>query len=185
MKKESNVRYILRLSLTLLLITAFVAAALAGVNALTKDKIAAAQREKADKAMKEVLPGYEGFTACGFTGSASIQNVYLPQGGDGSAYVVEVAPAGFGGQILMMVGIENGKVTGVAVVSQTETAGLGAVIADKTEKGNSFRSQFVGAEGTVQVDKDGGQIQAITGATITSRAVAQGVTDALAVQIIK
>ena len=185
MKKETNVGYILRLTVTLLLITAFVAAALAGVNAITKDKIAAIQREKADQAMKEVLPGYDGFTACGFTGSANVKNVYLPQNGDGSAYVVEVAPAGFGGQILMMVGIENGKVTGVSIVSQTETAGLGAVIADKTEKGSDFRGRFVGLEGTVQVDKDGGQIQAITGATITSRAVAQGVTDALAVQIVK
>ena len=185
MKKETNVRYILRLTLTLLLITAFVAAALAGVNAITKDKIAAIQQEKANKAMLEVLPGYAGFTACGFTGSASVKNVYLPQGGDGTAYVVEVAPAGFGGEIVMMVGVDDGKVTGVSIVSQTETAGLGAIVADKTEKGEAFRSQFAGLEGTVQVDKDGGQIQAITGATITSRAAAQGVTDALAVQIVK
>ena len=185
MKKESNLKYILRLTLTLLLITAFVAAALAGVNAITKDKIAAIQLEKANQAMNEVLPGYEGFEACPFTGSASVKNVYLPQGGDGSAFVVEVAPVGFGGEILMMVGVDGGKVTGVSIVSQTETAGLGAIVADKTEKGEAFRGQFAGQEGTVQVDKDGGQIQAITGATITSRAVAQGVTDALAVQIVK
>ena len=83
----------------------------------------------------------------------------------------------------MMVGIADGKVTGVAVVSQAETAGLGAIVADKTEKGISFRSQFVDAGGEVKVSKDGGTIEAITGATITSRAVAQGVTDALAVEI--
>ena len=183
MKKESNVRYILRLTLTLLLITACVAAALAGVNAITKDKIAAAQQEKANQAMLEVLPGYGGFTSCEFTGSALVKNVYLPQGGDGSAYVVEVAPAGFGGEIIMMVGIDDGAVTGVSVVSQTETAGLGAIVADKGEKGTTFREQFVGAQEAVQVDKDGGQIQAITGATITSRAVAEGVNAALAVKI--
>ena len=182
---KSNVRYILRLTLTLLLITAFVAAALAGVNAITKDKIAAAQQEKASKAMQEVLPGYESFTACGFTGSANVQNVYLPVGGDGSAFVVEVAPAGFGGQILMMVGIENGTVKGVSIVSQTETAGLGAIAADKTEKGMAFRDQFGGLSDEVKVTKDGGTVDSITGATITSRAVAQGVTDALAVQIVK
>ena len=180
---KNNVLYILRLTLTLLLITAVVAAALAGVNAITKDKIAAAQQEKANQAMKEVLPGYEGYAACGFTGSETVKNVYLPAGGDGTAYVVEVAPNGFGGEIVMMVGVADGKVTGVAVVSQAETAGLGAIVADKTEKGISFRSQFVDASGEVKVSKDGGTIEAITGATITSKAVAQGVTDALAVEI--
>lgn len=184
MKKESNVRYILRLTLTLLLITAFVAAALAGVNAITKDRIAQNQQEKINMAMMEVLPGYDSFETVAFTGGETVENVYAPVGGDGSAYVVEVAPAtGFGGEIVMMVGIQDGKVTGVSIVSHAETAGLGAVAADKTEKGVSFRSQYVGAAGEIKVDKDGGTIDSITGATITSRAVTDGVNAALAVQV--
>ena len=184
MKKESNVKYILRLTVTLLLITACVAAALAGVNAITKDKIAAIQLEKINQAMEEVLPGYEGFQTCGFSDeSGLVKNVYVPAGEGADAYVVEVTPAGFGGEITLMVGIQDGAVSGVSIVSHTETAGLGAVAADKTEKGASFRGQFAGAEDTLAVDKDGGTIVAITGATITSRAVADGVNAALAAQV--
>ena len=192
MKKENTVLYILRLTLTLLLITSLVAAALAGVNAITKDKTAAIQLEKTQKAMEEVLPGYGAFEACGFEdATGTVAAVYLPSGNDGEgvrgypAYVVEVAPAGFGGDIVMMVGIKDGAVTGVSVVSHAETAGLGAIAADKTEKGVAFRNQFVGVttDETVAVSKDGGTIDAITGATITSRAVADGINAALAVFI--
>ena len=82
----------------------------------------------------------------------------------------------------MMVGVDfEGKVLGIDIISHTETAGLGAVADTETPAGQSFRSQFVGAEGSVSVTKDGGQLDAITGATITSRAVCDGVNAALAV----
>lgn len=180
MKKESNVKYILRLTVTLLLITAFVAAALAGVNAITKDKIAAAKQQKADEAKNAVL-GYTepvAFETKAFTADETVKGVYVPAGGDGSAYAVEVVTPGFGGDITMMVGIRDGEVSGVVIVSQTETAGLGAVAADDRE-GANFRSQFVGADGPVEMTKE----DAITGATITSRAVADGVNAALAVKL--
>lgn len=190
MKKENTVLYILRLTLTLLLITALVAAALAGVNAITKDKIAALQLEKTQKAMEEVLPGYGEYEKCEFEDTTgTVTAVYVPYSHDGGvvqgypSYVVEVAPAGFGGDIVMMVGIKDGAVSGVSIVSHAETAGLGAIAADKTEKGTAFRSQFVGAAEDVKVTKDGGTIDAITGATISSRAVADGVNAALAVNI--
>ena len=87
-----------------------------------------------------------------------------------------MAPAGFGGAIDMVVGIDaEGRVTGVAIVSMTETSGLG----DNARK-ESFRSQFVGLSGSAALTKDGGSVDALTGATITSRAVADGVTQALA-----
>jgi len=171
-------KYILRLSVTLLLITAFVAAALAGVNAITKDKIAAAQKEKTEKAMLAVLPGYDGFTEVTFKGDETVKAVYRPAGAE-DAYVAQVAPMGFGGEILLMVGVKDGQVTGISVVSQSETAGLGAVAADKTAKGESFRGQFAGKSGTLTVGTD---IEAITGATITSKAVTDGVNAALAVE---
>jgi len=180
MKKESTVKYVLRLTVTLLLITAFVAAALAGVNAITKDKIAAAQQEKADQAKNTVL-GLEGktFTQAAYTAGDMVQGVYLPEGGDGSAYAVEVVTPGFGGDITMMVGIREGKVSGVAIISQSETAGLGAVAAEDSANGQKFRNEFVGADAPVTMTKD----DAITGATITSTAVAEGVNAALAVKL--
>ena len=65
------------------------------------------------------------------------------------------------------------------MINHGETAGLGAIAADKTTKGDAFRSQFVGMSGTISVSKDGGQVEAITGATITSRAVCNGINAAL------
>lgn len=169
-----DVKYILRLTVTLLLITAFVAAALAGVNAITKEKIDAAKQEKADAAKKEVLPGYDSFEAVDFTADEKVKAVYVPVGGEG--YVAEVVVGGFGGDITMMVGVKDGAVCGVAIVSQQETAGLGAVAADQN-KGVAFRNQFVGM--TAQSE----QVDAISGATITSKAVLSGVNAALSVKM--
>ena len=88
---------------------------------------------------------------------------------------------GFDGAIDMMVGIDNeGNVLGISIINHTETAGLGAVAAAKTSAGEAFRGQFVGTSGTLSVTKDGGTIDAITGATITSRAVCVGVSAAVA-----
>ena len=69
---------------------------------------------------------------------------------------------------------------GISIVSHAETKGLGEIAASRTSKGESFRSQFVGTSGSVAVSKDGGELDAITGATITSRAICVGVNAALA-----
>ena len=74
----------------------------------------------------------------------------------------------------------EGNMLGISVIDQSETAGLGAVCAAKTSAGEAFRGQFEGVSGTVAVSKDGGELDAITGATITSRAVCRGVNAALA-----
>ena len=97
-----------------------------------------------------------------------------------NGYALEVLPSGFDNTITMMVGVDlEGKVLGISIVSHTETAGLGAVAADATPKGVAFRNQFVGMSGSVSVTKDGGEVNAITGATITSRAICVGVNAAL------
>ena len=176
--KGSLVKYVLRISLTLLAITALVAAALAGVNAVADPLIQAHKAEKMRQAMEEVLPGAVGLAEVSFTdATGTVNKVYASQDG----FVVEVAPAGFGGAISMMVGIEkDGKtVHAISIVSHTETAGLGSVAAANTAAGEAFRNQFVGASGTLAVDKDGGDIDSITSATITSRAVVAGVNAAL------
>ena len=174
---KSTPMYILRLALTLLVITAVVAAALAGVNAVTAPRIAAITAQKTQDAIEAVLPG-GGEKLDSFTDDTGlVRNVYTSDTG----YAIEVTPAGFDGQITMMVGISNeGKVLGIDIISHTETAGLGAVAAAKTSAGESFRNQFAGADSALAVSKDGGTIDAITGATITSRAVTAGVNAALA-----
>ena len=177
MKTESTVMYILRLALTLLAITAVVAAALAGVNSITAPAIADLNAEKTQKAIEAVLPGGYDEEITDYADATSlVSKVY--KGANG--YALEVKPSGFDNTITMMVGIDfEGKILGISVVSHTETAGLGAVAAAKTSAGEAFRSQFVGQSGSVLVSKDGGTMDAITGATITSRAICVGVNAAL------
>ena len=175
MKTESTVMYILRLALTLLAITAVVAAALAGVNTVTAPAIAELNAQKTQQAIELVLPG-GGEQLSEIPAVDLVSKVYASETG----YAIEVTPGGFDNTITMMVGVDKaGSVLGISIIKHTETAGLGAVAAAGTPAGESFRGQFVGASGSVSVTKDGGQMDAITGATITSRAVCAGVNAAL------
>ena len=178
MKTENTVLYVLRLALTLFLITAVVAAALAGVNSVTKPIIDQLNAEKTQKAIETVLPGGFDEQLTSFDNQGGlVSKVYKGESG----YALEVLPSGFDNTITMMVGVDfEGKVLGISVVSHTETAGLGAVAAAQTSAGEAFRGQFVGKSGSVAVSKDGGELDAITGATITSRAICVGVNAALA-----
>ena len=175
MKTESTVKYVLRLALTLLLITAVVAVVLAAVNSVTAPKIAQLNAQKTQEAIEAVLPG--GGVEVAFTDDTGlVSTVYQGDAG----YAVKVVPTGFNGTVEMMVGIDpSGNVLGISVISQSETAGLGAVSAASTSAGEAFRGQFAGMSGSVSVTKDGGAVDAITGATITSRAVCTGVNAAL------
>ena len=178
MKTESTAKYVLRLALTLLIITSVVAAVLAGVNSITKPEIDRHTAEKTQKAIETVLPGgYDTEITDYIDETGLVTKVYAGANG----YAFEVTPGGFDNTITMMVGVgTDGTVLGISVVSHTETAGLGAVAAAATSAGEAFRSQFKGMSGAVAVSKDGGEVDAITGATITSRAVCTGVNAALA-----
>ena len=176
MKKENVVLYVVRLAVTLLVIAGVMAAALAGVNSITAPIIEDLTYEKTQKAVSAVLPG--GGDAVEFPAMDLVSKVYQGENG----YAVEVTPSGFDNTITMMVGVDNtGAVTGISIIDHSETAGLGAVAAATTAAGEAFRGQFQGLTGSVSVTKDGGQVDAITSATITSRAVCAGVNAALAV----
>ena len=176
MKKQNTALYILRLALTLLAITAVVAAALSVVNGVTAPIIEKINEEKTQAAIEKVLPGGGEIVDSYTDETGLVKAVYTSQTG----YAVQVAPSGFDVEILMMVGIDkDGNVLGIDIISHTETAGLGAVAAADSAKGEAFRSQFVGLSESLAVDKDGGQIDALTSATITSRAVVTGVNAAV------
>ena len=174
---ENIVVYVLRLAGTLLAICIVVAALLAGVNGITAPVIEELNAAKTQEAISAVLPGGFDTELTDYNDATGIvSKVY--QGANG--YAVEVGPSGFDNTVTMMVGIDNeGKVLGISIVSHTETAGLGAVAAAGTPAGIAFRDQFVGASGAVSVTKDGGTMDAITGATITSRAICVGINAAL------
>ena len=169
--------HIVKLTVTLLVICACMAAVLAGVNAVTAPVIEELNAAATQEAISAVLPGgFDTEVADYADATGLVSKVY--QGANG--YAVEVGPGGFDNTITMMVGVDlDGNVLGISIVSHTETAGLGAVAAAKTSAGEAFRGQFVGQSGSVSVSKDGGQIEAITGATITSRAICVGVNAAL------
>ncbi len=106
---------------------------------------------------------------------------YAKKNGELVGYTVKSSVNGFGGQVTLMTGIDiNGNITGMKVLSHTETAGLGAKATE-----SDWQAQFVGKDtaGELTVIKNGGandtQIDAITGATITSRAVTKGVNYAI------
>ena len=178
-KKESMAMYVARLAVTLLLITAVVAAALAGVNSVTAPVIASLNEAKTQQAIETVLPGGgEKIDVPAVDVGVPVYEVYQGENG----YAVKVAPGGFGGAVEMMVGVGNdGSVLGISVIKHAETPSLGAVAAAKGSAGENFRDSFVGLSGTVAVSKDGGEADTISGATITSRAVASGVNAALAI----
>lgn len=164
-------KYILRLTFTLLLITAVVAGLLAFVNELTAGRIDELTRQKAEQAMREVLPAQD-YTPLDAALPQGVTEAY--RAGD-AGYVVRVAPNGFGGAIDLMVGVKaDGTVNGVAVIAHSETASLGANCTRE-----EFRAQYEGGAGPFAVGQDGGTIEALTGATVTSRAVTDGVNAAL------
>ncbi len=91
-------------------------------------------------------------------------------------YVAVAGAKGYGGNVQIMIGVNlDLEITGIEILSQSETAGLGANCENE-----SWLAQFIGKSGTLAVSKDGGDIDAITAATITSRAVTSAVNKALA-----
>lgn len=177
MKKESTFGYVIRITLTLLIIAAVVAAALAVVNGITQPIIDQVNAKKTQRAIQIVLPGgYDEEITEYSDATGLVSKVYKGTNG----YALEVTPAGFDNTITMMVGVDfEGTVLGISVISHTESAGLGAVAAASNSAGNAFRNQFIGLSDNVSVSKDGGMVDAITNATITSRAICNGVNAAL------
>ncbi|MBO8433859.1 MAG: RnfABCDGE type electron transport complex subunit G [Tyzzerella sp.] len=166
----------------LLAITVIAATLLGIVSEVTKEPIAIQNAKTEAEAMAQVFPvdGVEfetvKDTSAGDEISGTISKVSKATvNGELAGYVVTTNPSGFGGAVGTMVGVDkDGVITGLRVLSHSETPGLGAL---STEP--SFYEQFTGMSGDVKVTKDGGQVEAITSATITSRAVSDGANEAL------
>lgn len=176
----SNAKTFVRLA-GVLFIIAFVATLLLTVcNALTKDRIALLAEQAQTEAMQAVLPQAEAFEPYKGEVAEPVRAIYIGKAnGVDAGYCVSVAPLGYGGEIAMMVGIStDGMVTGVEITSMNETPGLGAKASEA-----DFKAQYNGISSTASVIKSGepkeNEVVAISGATITSRAVTEGVNQAL------
>ena len=162
--------------LMLLMVAAVAALILGFVNLGTAGRIAAIAEENMNEAMQAVLPAAS-YADVGYEDDGEIEAIYAAEGG---GWVVRVTESGSQGLVTMMVGVSaDGTCTGISVTESSETAGLGAIAGQESEKGDAFRAQFVGQASPVAVTKDGGAIDAIAGATITSKAVCRGVTAAI------
>ncbi len=155
------------------------AAVVGGVYAVTAAPIAEAAQAKTTASIARVLPE---FTATPAPGSIEVNGTdftYYQVDGTGCAVVSTVS--GFGGPLTLMVGVtEEGTIHNSVVLSHSETPGLGA----KCATDESFLAQFRGlnpAAKKLSVKKDGGDLDAITASTITSRAYALAVSNAVAV----
>lgn len=176
---EKSMKETMKLGAILFIITAVCSGLLGLVNSVTQPIIAQKKEMTKQEAMKVLIKEAQTFVKITGIEEESIEELYIAQAG--KMYlgaVAKVAPEGYGGAIEILVGIDNNQaVTGVKILMHTETPGLGANV----EK-DSFREQFVGKKGTIQVVKgsaSGEEISAITGATITSRAVTEGVNKAM------
>ncbi len=176
-KKESN---FINMVLTLFLVAAIAAMALGGVYVVTKEPIALAKKKKLEAAIKSVMPEFDSITT---------KRVADADGGDSLTFYIasknnEVLGAavktytmnGFSGKIELMVGFLNdGTINNTAVLMHKETPGLG----DKMDiKKSDFPTQFKGknpANFKLKVTKDKGDVDAITAATISSRAFCDAV----------
>lgn len=181
--KQSKAKEIVVPALSLFLICVVVTALLGLTNAVTAPQIEALALETQEAAKAQVLPGAASFSEAktvSVNGTAYTYYEGLDAAGATLGYVVETAAKGYGGDISLMVGVDAaGAVQGVSILSISETAGLG-MNAENPE----FLAQFVGKSGQIGVLKNGSsetEIQALTGATITSEAMADGVNQALAV----
>ena len=191
-KVDMDPKYIIKLTVTLFVTCVIVAGLLGLVNSATCGPIAEINKAKTEAAMKAVVADPENstfsealeitgdMTAAASSAGATVTEAYEVQvGGAPAGYALKIVSSGSQGNIEMMVGVDGeGAVTGVSIVDNSETSGIGSRVMSNE---NGVLDQFIGksaADGTLAV---GTNVDAISGATVSSRGVTTGVNAALAV----
>ncbi len=161
-------REFVRMVVVLFIVCGLSAASLAVMNGITKEPIARYEKQKQEEALRAVFPQADEFA------NTQPDKVWdALRGGRRIGRVFKTREQGYSGPITLMFGLDSsGAVTGLRVLSHTETPGLGAKIREDkfTDKFKAKRPE------QLRIDKDGGQIDAITGATISSRAVTRAMS---------
>ncbi|MBU0614561.1 MAG: RnfABCDGE type electron transport complex subunit G [Nanoarchaeota archaeon] len=158
----------LHLGITLMIVTLIAGGALALTNQYTSDQIEKQKELALTTALNKVID------ADSFESVGNDYVAYKDSQVVGKVMMIEVS--GYASMIKALVGVDNdNKITGIDVLEQAETPGLGAKIASE-----EFKGQFMGkSSDALAIRKDGGNIDAITGATISSRAITNAVKSAL------
>ena len=186
--------FIARVAGTLTAICLVVSALLGVVNGMTYEKIALINRQNTEEALSKVaaaenseFPAIEvtdDMLAAAVSQGAKLTEAYeVTSGGELAGHAFKVVASGSQGDIEMIVGVDaDNAVTGVSIVSNKETAGIGSKVMDNNalDSGVGVLDQFVGASGagSLVVKKN---VDAISGATVSSKGVTKGVNAALAV----
>ena len=177
---------LLNMTAVLFGITLAASAGVGVVNMITEEPIAAAKEEATKAALTEVLPAFDATEAEELTIDEMSITVYTAtKEGAVSGYAVQsMTKQGFGGVVRLMVGFTpEGEVVNVNVLEQTETPGLGTKMADEgnvllaSVKGQKLEEKKL-VNGKLAVKKDGGDVDALTAATISSRAYVDAINRA-------
>lgn len=179
---------IIKLGIILLIISFVAAAALAFTNDLTAPAIETQRTQASELARKEVVPEADKFEQVTADQLASlvalnpevVEAYTAIKGTDVVGYVVKSYPKGFTGPVEVVVGVSvDGIITGVRMGSNQETPGLGTIAKEPSfyEQYNGMKTdKAIGVNKTTSTEYE---IQAISGATITSRCITKGVNNAI------
>ena len=188
-------KFILKVAGTLTAISLVVAALLGFVNSITKDKIAAIDAEKTRIAMSAVTEegsefgdkmelSEEAVAAASAQGGSKLMELYpVTKDGAAAGYVMKISASGSQGSIVMMVGVDADKaITGISVVSHSETSGIGTKVVgnEPNAAGEPVLDQFIGMSGSGSLVV-GKNITAVSGATVSTKGINMGANAALAV----
>lgn len=185
MKKKFSLKEVLVPTVALFLIASICTAILAYTNSITLTKIKENEEKTKIETRLLVCPDAKSFgedKSVNIDGVDYFYNEALSESGDVVGYAITTFDKGYGGTVSVMVGTDkDGKITGVQTLELSETAGLGM-----NAKKEDFRNQYKDKSGPFIVNKDNAnkeegkdEIQALTGATITSRAVTNAVNKAV------
>ena len=177
---------LLNMTAVLFGITLIASAGVGVVNMITLEPIAQAELAAKNEALNGVLPPFDATETDALTIDELPITVYTATSeGERVGYAVEtMSKQGFGGEIRLMVGFApTGEIINVSVLKQTETPGLGTKMADE---GNPLLGSIRGQQpdqkklvnGKLAVTKDGGDVDALTAATISSRAYVDAINRA-------
>ena len=186
-------KFILKVAGTLTVISLVVAALLGLVNNVTAGKIAEIDAENTRVAMSAVVPEGSEFTdkleisdavsAAAAAQGGKLTELYgVTNGGAEAGYVMKVSASGPQGAIVMMIGVDANKaITGISVVSNSETSGIGTKVVDDepNSDGVPVLDQFVGMSGAGSLVV-GKTVTPISGATVSTKGITMGANAALA-----
>jgi electron transport complex protein RnfG len=178
-------RKIIKLTVFLLLVTGISGLAIGYVNGVTAPAIAAQKEEDLRQGYREVYPAGEEFAELGYDGGNALITglVVARRGGADSGAIYTVSPKGYGGAVELLVGfdIAANRLSGIKILTQSETPGLGANCVQPWFGERFIDKSAAGELRLVKVETNAAdEVQAITAATITSTAVVAGVNAARA-----